>query len=191
MLTYDRYSVQQWGSHLSTFAFLNGQWGSELSQILQQRAQEPKYDPVLWLPSLKHDYFSLSALFFPHTVLGGVTLTLLCHPHFLSTRFTSTFILTLPLLFSLCFCESYQAVLLPPSASTRLKLAVLFNRLNFTSPLKDWPHTKLLFKAKKYTRWGWRGVAGRLCAYTQQAHAQGSPRRAWQYRKWSTPPQGW
>lgn len=67
------------------------------------------------------------------------------------------------------------------------ELHTLFHHINFTSPLKDWPHTKLLFKGKKYTRQGWRGVAGCVCTKTR---TRISP-QARQYRKWSTPPQGW
>lgn len=59
-----------------------------------------------------------------------------------------------------------------------------FHHVNLTSPLKDWPHTKLLFKGKKIHTLGvGRGFAGRVCA-----HARGSPLRARTERKWSTPP---
>lgn len=68
--------------------------------------------------------------------------------------------------------------------------------INSTSPLKDRPLTKLLFKGKKYTHvWGWRGFVGCVfvCVHVHvRVHIPTCTHaRAWQYRKWSTPPQGW
>lgn len=81
--------------------------------------------------------------------------------------------------FSATLPPSYLPILLlSPSFSARLQpvcseLQTPFHHLYFTSPLKDWPHTKLLFKGKKYTRWGveW-GCRVRVHVHI---HARGSP----------------
>lgn len=58
-------------------------------------------------------------------------------------------------------------------------LHTLFPHVNLTSPLKDWPHSKLLFKGKKYTLRGWKEVVG--CVSTSEWTR--IPLRARWYRK--------
>lgn len=94
---------------------------------------------------------------------------------FLSSRQDGTLCFMFPSLPSLVssalFCRSPSVLSARPPALSIARLHTLFHHLNCTSPLKDWPHTKLLFKGKKYTRRGVeRGVAGRV-----RVHAPGSP----------------
>lgn len=73
------------------------------------------------------------------------------------------------------FCPPILTASLPAASfSTRLRSALrtLLHRMNLTSPLKDWPHTKLLFKGKKYTLRGWKEIAGSVWAHP---NGRGSP----------------
>lgn len=95
-----------------------------------------------------------------------------CFPHFLCTNFSSTLLVSVALF---CGSPSFLSAF-PPAPSIVLRSAAvcserctLFHHINSTSPLKDWPHTKLLFKGKKKCtrRRGWRGVAGWVCTCTR------------------------
>lgn len=65
------------------------------------------------------------------------------------THFASTFSSS-PLSFSVVLSAFPPALCIVPS-SAAVSVQTLFHHINLTSPLKDWPHTKLLFKGKKYT----------------------------------------
>lgn len=62
----------------------------------------------------------------------------------------------------------------PASLPARLQSALQtpFPHINLTSPLKDWPHSKLLFKGKKNTH---SGGGKRLSGVWAHPNGQGSP----------------
>lgn len=104
--------------------------------------------------------------------------------------------LRLSLPFSPSLPPSYLPLLpLSPSLSARLRsarsgLRTPFHHLNFASPLKDWPHTKLLFKGKKTHAGGWRGVAGARVhtrTHARREHEDLPPRTAIQEMIHPTP----